>query len=166
MANRIQLRRGGAQEWVNSNPTLAQGELGVELDTGRFKIGDGVSAWNSLRYSRPVEATTATANTLVQRDADGNFSAGTITATLIGNASTAQRLSTTRQIQLTTDVSASGTFDGSTNLNLVAELTRLSSLPHYNAGDASNCNLYKSYQLTKKVELLMLQIQLQFKITT
>ena len=62
MANRIQLRRGGAQEWVNSNPTLAQGELGVELDTGRFKIGDGVSAWNSLRYSRPVEATTATAN--------------------------------------------------------------------------------------------------------
>ena len=166
MANRIQLRRGGAQEWVNSNPTLAQGELGVELDTGRFKIGDGVSAWNSLRYSRPVEATTATANTLVQRDADGNFSAGTITATLIGNASTAQRLSTTRQIQLTTDVSASGTFDGSTNLNLVAELTRLSSLPHYNAGDASITATYTKVKLTKKVELLMLQIQLQFKITT
>ncbi|BCU99478.1 MAG: hypothetical protein CM15mV28_0460 [Thaumasvirus sp.] len=33
MANRIQLRRGGAQEWANSNPTLAQGELGIELDT-------------------------------------------------------------------------------------------------------------------------------------
>ena len=42
MANRLQLRRGGAQEWANSNPTLAQGELGIELDTGRFKIGDGV----------------------------------------------------------------------------------------------------------------------------
>ena len=50
MANRIQLRRGGAQEWANANPTLAQGELGIELDTGRFKIGDGVSAWNTLRY--------------------------------------------------------------------------------------------------------------------
>ena len=48
MANRIQLRRGGAQEWANSNPTLAQGELGIELDTGRFKIGDGVTAWNTL----------------------------------------------------------------------------------------------------------------------
>ena len=45
-----------------------------------------------------------TANTLVQRDADGNFSAGTITATLIGNASTAARLSSTRQIQLSTDI--------------------------------------------------------------
>ena len=92
MANRIQLRRGGAQEWANSNPTLAQGELGIELDTGRFKIGDGVTAWNTLRYERPVESTSNTANTLVQRDADGNFAAGTVTATLIGNSSTAARL--------------------------------------------------------------------------
>ena len=49
MANRIQLRRGGAQEWANANPILAQGELGIELDTGRIKIGDGVTSWNSLR---------------------------------------------------------------------------------------------------------------------
>ena len=74
------------------NPTLAQGELGIELDTGRFKIGDGVTAWNTLTYERPVESTSNTANTLVQRDADGNFAAGTITSTLIGNASTASRL--------------------------------------------------------------------------
>ena len=99
MANRIQLRRGGAQEWQNANPTLAQGEIGIDLDTGRIKIGDGVTAWNTLKYERPVESITNTANTLVQRDADGNFSAGTITATLIGNASTAARLSSTRQIQ-------------------------------------------------------------------
>ena len=64
MANRIQLRRGGAQEWANSNPTLAQGELGIELDTGRFKIGDGVTAWNTLRYERPVESVTNTATLL------------------------------------------------------------------------------------------------------
>ena len=50
MANRLQLRRGGAQEWANSKPTLAQGELGIELDTGRFKIGDGVSC---LLYTSP-----------------------------------------------------------------------------------------------------------------
>ena len=131
MANRIQLRRGGAQEWANANPTLAQGELGVELDTGRFKIGDGVTSWNSLRYERPIESTSNTANTLVQRDADGNFAAGTITATLIGNASTAARLSSTRQIQLSTDVSASGVFDGSSNLTLNAELSIVQTLPHY-----------------------------------
>ena len=117
MANRIQLRRGGAQEWANANPTLAQGEIGIELDTTRIKIGDGVSAWNTLTYERPLDSTANTANTLVQRDADGNFAAGTITATLIGNASTAARLSSTRQIQLLQDVTATGTFDGSTNLN-------------------------------------------------
>ena len=131
MANRIQLRRGGAQEWANSNPTLAQGELGVELDTGRIKIGDGVTAWNTLRYERPVESISNTANTLVQRDADGNFAAGTITATLIGSSSTAARLSSTRQIQLSNDLSASGVFDGSQNLNLSAELSLISTLPHY-----------------------------------
>ena len=131
MANRIQLRRGGAQEWANSNPTLAQGELGVELDTGRFKIGDGVTAWNSLRYERPVESTSNTANTLVQRDPDGNFAAGTVTATLIGNASTSTRLASTRQIQLSDDIQASGVFDGSTNLNLATSLELISTLPHY-----------------------------------
>lgn len=136
MANRIQLRRGGAQEWANANPTLAQGEFGVELDTGRIKIGDGVTAWNSLRYERPIESTSNTANTLVQRDADGNFAAGTITATLIGNASTAARLSSTRQIQLSTDITASGVFDGSQNLNLNAELSLVQTLPHYDGSTA------------------------------
>ena len=131
MANRIQLRRGGAQEWANANPTLAQGEIGIELDTGRIKIGDGVTAWNTLRYERPVESNTNTPNTLVQRDADGNFAAATVTATLIGNASTATRLDQTRQIQLSGDATASGNFDGSQNLNLATTLSLIATLPHY-----------------------------------
>ena len=149
MANRLQLRRGGAQEWANSNPTLAQGELGIELDTGRFKIGDGVSAWNTLRYERPVESISNTANTLVQRDADGNFAAGVITATLIGNASTAARLSSTRQITLSDDLSATGTFDGSQNLNLAAELSLVATLPHYD-GTASSSGTYNKVTVDAK----------------
>ena len=137
MANRIQLRRGGAQEWANANPTLAQGELGIELDTGRIKIGDGVTAWNSLRYERPIESTSNTANTLVQRDADGNFSAGTVTATLIGNASTASRLASVRQISLAEDLTGSGVFDGSQNLAINATLQLLSNLPHYDGTDTA-----------------------------
>jgi hypothetical protein len=137
MANRIQLRRGGAQEWANANPTLAQGELGIELDTGRFKIGDGATAWNTLRYERPVESNTNTPNTLVQRDADGSFSAGTITSTLIGNASTSTRLEQTRQIQLSNDVTATGNFDGSQNLNLSTALSLINTLPHYLEGGLS-----------------------------
>lgn len=137
MANRIQLRRGGSQEWRNANPVLAQGEIGIDLDSGRIKIGDGSTAWNSLAYERPVESVANTANSLVQRDSDGNFQAGTITATIIGNASTASRLSNIRQIQLTQDIVASGVFDGSANLNLAAQLNILTSLPHYDGTTTS-----------------------------
>ena len=149
MANRIQLRRGGAQEWQNANPILAQGELGIELDTGRFKIGDGVTAWNTLRYERPVESVSNTANTLVQRDADGNFQAGTVTATVIGNASTATRLSSARQIQLLTDVQGSGIFDGSQNLNINAELQLVPTLPHYD-GTSSPTGTYTKLTVDAK----------------
>ncbi len=138
MANRIQLRRGGAQEWANENPTLAQGELGIELDTNRFKIGDGVRGWNTLPYARPIESVANTANTLVARDADGNFSAGSITATVIGNAATASRLANPRQIQLSSDLAGSGTFDGSSNLSISAQLQILTTLPHYDGTTTSS----------------------------
>lgn len=47
----IQLRRGNASEWTEHNPTLAPGEMGVEIDTGQFKVGIGEVAWNDLPYS-------------------------------------------------------------------------------------------------------------------
>lgn len=51
MAIQIQLRRGTAAQWLEINPILAEGELGVEIDGGRFKLGDGLTAWDSLPYS-------------------------------------------------------------------------------------------------------------------
>lgn len=51
MATVIQFRRGLAAEWQSVNPVLAQGEMGLELDTNQAKIGDGVLAWNDLPYS-------------------------------------------------------------------------------------------------------------------
>lgn len=50
MAVQIQIRRGTAAQWANSNPVLAVGELGLETDTRKLKIGDGVTLWNSLAY--------------------------------------------------------------------------------------------------------------------
>ena len=50
MAQKIQLRRGNSTEWSSVNPILSQGELGLELDTLLYKIGDGTTAWNSLAY--------------------------------------------------------------------------------------------------------------------
>lgn len=51
MAIQIQLRRGTASEWTTNNPILAQGEMGLETDTGKFKVGDGVKSWTALSYS-------------------------------------------------------------------------------------------------------------------
>jgi len=54
----IQTRRGTAATWTSTNPTLAAGEIGFETDTGKFKIGTGSVAWNSLAYAGSATATT------------------------------------------------------------------------------------------------------------
>lgn len=51
MAAQIQIRRDTSADWTSVNPILAQGEQGLELDTGKFKFGDGATAWNSLPYA-------------------------------------------------------------------------------------------------------------------
>ena len=50
MAARIQLRRDTSSNWTTANPTLNSGELGVETNTSKIKLGDGSTAWNSLDY--------------------------------------------------------------------------------------------------------------------
>lgn len=50
MADRIQIRRDLAANWVSVNPVLASGEFGLETDTKKKKLGDGVTDWNTLEY--------------------------------------------------------------------------------------------------------------------
>jgi len=50
MASIIQIRRDTASNWTSANPTLAQGELGIEIDTLKVKVGDGSTAWTSVSY--------------------------------------------------------------------------------------------------------------------
>jgi hypothetical protein len=47
----IQVRRGTTSEWSNANPTLSAGEWGLDTSTKRYKIGDGLTLWNSLPYA-------------------------------------------------------------------------------------------------------------------
>ena len=62
-----------------------------------------------------TDATNAnTANKIVKRDSNGNFSAGTITATLSGNASSATKLATARTIN-------GVAFDGTANITIKAD---------------------------------------------
>lgn len=50
---RFWMRRGLAAALTAANETLYAGEVCCETDTGRAKIGNGVTAWNSLGYAVP-----------------------------------------------------------------------------------------------------------------
>ena len=73
VVTQIQIRRGTAAQWTSTNPTLASGEQGFETDTGKMKIGNGSTAWNSLAYLGAGTVTSITAGT--------GLSGGTITST-------------------------------------------------------------------------------------
>lgn len=50
MPTGFQLRRGTGIDWATKNPRLREGEMGYEVGTGRYKIGDGVRSWIDLPY--------------------------------------------------------------------------------------------------------------------
>jgi hypothetical protein len=88
VSTKIQHRRDTAANWTSTNPTLASGEIGFETDTLKFKIGNGSTAWTSLKYSQDYTlingtATAATANTIALRDANASFSVNALTATRV-----------------------------------------------------------------------------------
>lgn len=62
MAVQLQLRRGSAAQWTAANTLLAQGELGLETDTGKLKIGDGSTVWTSLAYYTAGSAAVTSVN--------------------------------------------------------------------------------------------------------
>lgn len=50
MPYRILFRRDTSTNWASNNPVLAQGEPGLETDTGLLKMGNGTLPWLSLPY--------------------------------------------------------------------------------------------------------------------
>ena len=50
--------------WAAANPVLLRGEMGVEIDTRKFKFGDGTSRWLELEYvSKDLEDAVAAEKT-------------------------------------------------------------------------------------------------------
>jgi len=47
---KIQHLRGTAAQWTNRNPVLPDGELGIETDTLKVKVGNGTDNWADLTY--------------------------------------------------------------------------------------------------------------------
>lgn len=50
--NNIRQRQinGLAATWAKKNPVLLESEIGHEIDTNKFKFGDGVTSYNDLPY--------------------------------------------------------------------------------------------------------------------
>lgn len=105
---------------------------GFRFDTD-LKVTDTLGT-TSVVWARVFDAldadTANTANKLVMRDASGNFSAGTVTAALSGNASTATKLATARTINGTS-------FDGSANVTVTANTPNALTFNNGGAGAAS-----------------------------
>jgi len=91
---RLQLRRDTAANWTSANPTLAEGEIGIETDTEQFKIGNGSDAWDDLIYAG-IQGDTGPAGadgkTILSgavdpttEGVDGDFYINTATSTLFG----------------------------------------------------------------------------------
>jgi hypothetical protein len=62
----LQFRRDTSTNWYNNNPTLASGELGLETNTNKFKLGNGIDNWRTLPYGGlegPTGGTGATGST-------------------------------------------------------------------------------------------------------
>ena len=47
----MQQRRDTAANWTSANPTLLAGEIGIESDTNKIKLGNGGTSWTSLGYT-------------------------------------------------------------------------------------------------------------------
>ena len=118
--------------------------VSIDLDNTAVTVGSYGSASDSISFtvdqqgrltatsSTPISITSSqvndatnsnTSDKIVKRDANGDFSAGTITATLSGNATsstTAERLQTSRTITLDGDLTGNVSFDGSQDITLNA----------------------------------------------
>lgn len=68
MTARMQQRRDTAANWTSTNPTLAAGEMGIETDTSKFKVGNGSTAWTSLAYSVDIPSQTGQAGKYLKTD--------------------------------------------------------------------------------------------------
>ena len=52
----LRIKSSTATNWTTRNPTLAQGEFGLETNTYLLKIGDGVRDWAHLPYLNKLNA--------------------------------------------------------------------------------------------------------------
>lgn len=148
----VQLRNDTAANWANANPVLLKGELGIAIDTARFKIGDGVSTWSELKYSGVlVSASTTNGNITIDGTDIAVYTLPTASTTLVGGVKSqtpgtgkvvvagdgtmsigqvekANQLATARTISVTGDATGSGSFNGTKDITMTIALVNMAGL--------------------------------------
>ena len=88
MAVILQLRRDSASNWTSNNPVLAEGELGIELDTGKAKLGNGTDNWTTLGYYNlgitPPVADVQVDGTSILEDGEANLTSTNLAGVVRG----------------------------------------------------------------------------------
>jgi hypothetical protein len=118
---------------VTGTATIQPDSVALGTDTTGNYVAAGAVSGTGLSGSSSSEGGTFTvtsnatalntASTIVARDGSGDFAAGTVTAALSGNATTATALATGRTIGMTGDVVwTSASFDGSGNVTGTATI--------------------------------------------
>jgi hypothetical protein len=118
---------------VTGTATIQPNSVALGTDTTGNYVATGAVSGTGLSGSSSSEGGTFTvtsnatalntASTIVARDGSGNFAAGTVTAALSGNSTTATALATGRTIGMTGDVVwTSASFDGSGNVTGTATI--------------------------------------------
>ena len=124
----IQLKFALASAWQAST-VLLEGEVGVEKDTHKFKVGDGVTAWSELPYSAdPALAGLITALTTRVDTAEGNItSLGTRMDTAEGDIDALEAKDVVHETRMTTIEAKDTEQDG--RLDALEGITILSANP-------------------------------------
>ena len=117
----VTLPSGTVTSAMIADGTIVNADISSSAEIVDSKLAT-ISTAGKVSNSATTATATAGNSTIVARDASGNFAAGTITAALSGNASTATTLATTRAIQISGDVTGTANFDGSAAINITATI--------------------------------------------
>lgn len=115
----------------NSNVTIAGTYTKIVIDDGGRIIGGGnisngdvIAALGYIPYSGENVNVSAQGNTIVARDANGNFEANV----MIGTATAAYALKSPVMVAINGDVVGAASFDGSSNITISTTLSPISNL--------------------------------------
>ena len=103
------------------NGTIVNADISASAAIADTKLAT-ISTAGKVSNSATTATSANTANAIVARDASGNFSAGTVTASLTGNASTATKLSSTRTFAVTGDITGTVSSDLTSGASIAAAI--------------------------------------------